>query len=563
MTDPKPIRVMIVDDHDMVRRGLAAFLKVQADLELVGEASGGEEAVHLCGQLHPDVVLMDLVMPRMDGAAATRAIRERCPEIQVIALTSFKEKELVEGALQAGAIGYLLKNISPDELADAIREAHAGRPTLAPEAAQVLIQANKLERLAQALINAPPDASTLSEVLGQHIPDMFPRCQVEIHIFPDQTVLHHRPPAPQLLGGTRGAAPDPLWEWLRTVSEAHYFLPGAMLPWGGNQTASDALVVAPIMNVESTAPVGGIYISRSQDPDSVTDLLPVIKSLAAQISSTLHSAQVYAQTLAQETVARELAMAGQIQASFLPRDLPEVAGWQLAATLEPARETSGDFYDFIPLPNGRLGIVIADVSDKGLGAALYMALSRTLFRTYATEYHTRAELVLSIANRRILSDARAGLFVTAFYGVLDPTTGTLTYCNAGHNPPYLLNAQDRDTVQTLSKTGMVLGVVEDATWKQETVHLAPGAVLLLYTDGVTDAENERGKSSSTSFFGQERLLEIAQANLGRSAQDIQDALIGEVHEFMGDAPQFDDITLVIVARDFRHELHELTRKKKN
>ena len=154
MSASNPIRVMIVDDHDMVRRGLAAFLKVQTDLELVGEANGGEEAVRLCGQLHPDVVLMDLVMPRMDGAEATRAIRERCPEIQVIALTSFKEKELVEGALQAGAIGYLLKNISSDELADAIRAAHAGRPTLAPEAAQVLIQAKKLERLAHTLINA-------------------------------------------------------------------------------------------------------------------------------------------------------------------------------------------------------------------------------------------------------------------------------------------------------------------------------------------------------------------------------------------------------------------------
>jgi len=550
MSASNPIRVMIVDDHDMVRRGLATFLKVQADLELVGEASGGEEAVRLCDQLHPDVVLMDLVMPGMDGAAATRAIRERCPEIQVIALTSFKEKELVEGALQAGAIGYLLKNISSDELANAIREAHAGRPTLAPEAAQVLIQAEKLERLARAIINAPPDASTLPKLLSEHVPDMFPHCRVEIRIFPEQTALHHCPPAPPKLGGTGGAAPDSLWEWLPTTSETHFFLPGAALPWGGRQPADEALAVAPIIDIESPEPVGGIYISRSQDPDTVADLLPVAKSLAAQISSTLHSAQVYAQTLAHETVARELAMAGQIQASFLPSELPDVAGWQLAATLKPARETSGDFYDFIPLPHGRLGIVIADVADKGMGAALYMALSQTLFRTYAAEYHTRPELVLSIANRRILSDARAGLFVTAFYGILDPTTGRLTYCNAGHNPPYLLSAQNRDTVQALSRTGMVLGVVEDTTWKKETIRLAPGDVLVLYTDGVTDAESGQG-----SFFGRERLLEIAQANLGRSAQDIQDALIAGVHQFMGDAPQFDDITLVIAVRDFCHELH--------
>jgi NarL family two-component system response regulator LiaR len=140
MSESKPIRVMLVDDHAVVRSGLGAFMMAFDDLELVAEASGGDEAVRLCQEARPDVVLMDLVMPGMDGAAATKAIRAKCPHIQVIALTSFKEEELVEGALQAGAIGYLLKNVSADELADAIRAAHAGRPTLAPEAAQALIQ---------------------------------------------------------------------------------------------------------------------------------------------------------------------------------------------------------------------------------------------------------------------------------------------------------------------------------------------------------------------------------------------------------------------------------------
>lgn len=136
-----PIRVMIVDDHAVVRSGLSAFLTIYDDLELVAAASGGAEALHLCERHHPDVILMDLVMPGMDGAAATKAIRERWPDVQVIALTSFKEDSLVQSALQAGAIGYLLKNVSADELANAIRSAHAGKPTLAPEAAEALIQA--------------------------------------------------------------------------------------------------------------------------------------------------------------------------------------------------------------------------------------------------------------------------------------------------------------------------------------------------------------------------------------------------------------------------------------
>ena len=141
MSSSLPIRVLLVDDHAMVRRGLATFLKVFDDLELAGEAASGEDAIQLCAQLLPDVVLMDMVMPEMDGVTATRAIRQQFPEVQVVALTSFKEEELIQHALQAGAIGYLLKDVSADTLAQAIRDAHAGRATLSPEAAQALAQA--------------------------------------------------------------------------------------------------------------------------------------------------------------------------------------------------------------------------------------------------------------------------------------------------------------------------------------------------------------------------------------------------------------------------------------
>ena len=140
-----PIRVLIVDDHAMVRKGLATFMKVKPDLQLVGEAANGEEAIALCDRLQPDVVLMDLLMPAMGGAEATRAIRHRWPHVQVIALTSFGEKEMVREALQAGAISYLLKNVSVDDLDAAIRAAHAGHATLAPEAVQALVQSASAE----------------------------------------------------------------------------------------------------------------------------------------------------------------------------------------------------------------------------------------------------------------------------------------------------------------------------------------------------------------------------------------------------------------------------------
>jgi two-component system, NarL family, response regulator LiaR len=136
-----PIRVMLVDDHTMVRRGLATFLKVFDDLELVGEAGDGETAVSLCGQILPDVVLMDMLMPDVDGVTATRLIRQQFPSVQVLALTSFKEEGLVQSALQAGAIGYLLKDVTAEELAQAIRAAHAGRGTLSPEVVQSMTHA--------------------------------------------------------------------------------------------------------------------------------------------------------------------------------------------------------------------------------------------------------------------------------------------------------------------------------------------------------------------------------------------------------------------------------------
>lgn len=145
METQAPIKVLLVDDHGMVRKGLLTFLNNTEDILVIGEARDGWEAVDLCERLQPDVVLMDLIMPEMGGVAATRTIHKRWPLVQVIALTSFQEKQLVQDALQAGAIGYLLKNVSGEELSQAIRSAYAGRPTLAPEAVQALIQPEQEE----------------------------------------------------------------------------------------------------------------------------------------------------------------------------------------------------------------------------------------------------------------------------------------------------------------------------------------------------------------------------------------------------------------------------------
>jgi serine phosphatase RsbU (regulator of sigma subunit) len=290
----------------------------------------------------------------------------------------------------------------------------------------------------------------------------------------------------------------------------------------------------------------------SADLERARALLREAQTLYEQMGAQRHAAwmetrmkdlmaSTYKLALVSQRDAQELARAAQVQGSFMPEEPPDIPGWELVATLEPARQTSGDFYDFIPLSNHRWGIVVADVADKGTAAALFMTTSRSLIRTYATEYEMWPEIVLSETNRRLLEDTRSGLFVTVFYAILDPANGTMIYANAGHNPPYLLgNASD---LRLLTRTGTPLGVFEQATWEQSQVQMQPGDTLVIYTDGMVDAQNE-----SEHMFGEPTLQAIVRAQGGLSAPQARDQILATVHDFVGTAPRYDDITLMVINR---------------
>lgn len=402
-------------------------------------------------------------------------------------------------------------------------------------------QLEKLEKLSRELLETIPDPSTLPVILEQHVPGMFPSGRISIWISPDVNLLKF----PTDWEGVR----DNTWEWIITQNNPSSFLEKEDLPWQTEVNDHLAMVTSPILHSESGRAIGGIVLelrtlAQPWDKKSLRNLYPAIQALSDQVSSTLQQSEVYKRSLNYQQVSQELKLAGQIQASFLPNKFPPIPGWQLAVTLLPARETSGDFFDVIELSDGRLGILIADVADKGVGSALYMALSRTLIRTYAEEYDAESEVVFFAANNRLLKDARANLFITIFYGILDPTEGTLTYCNAGHNPPYLIRKSDQGAVVSLTRTGIALGIEENSTWSSRTVVIEPGDILLLYTDGIPDTQDQDG-----DFLDDEAIIEIARKDTGQTAHGIQASIINEVQIFSNNTPQDDDITLMVLVRD--------------
>ena len=237
---------------------------------------------------------------------------------------------------------------------------------------------------------------------------------------------------------------------------------------------------------------------------------------------------------------QELDVAHTIQASFLPDGSPKIPGCSVATHWQAARQVGGDFYDFLPLGDDKWGIVIADVADKGVPAALFMAVSRTILRTVAFS-HLDPAYVLTRTNEIIAREARSDLFVTVFYGVWDPSTERFTYANAGHNPPLLL--QPDGAFQPLPGHGIALGVVPKAHMESFSTQLQPGETIIFYTDGVTDALNE-----DFGEFGLERLQIAARAAARRPAADLVETITDNIRDHTGQTPQFDDMTLIVLKR---------------
>ena len=305
-----------------------------------------------------------------------------------------------------------------------------------------------------------------------------------------------------------------------------------------------ALLWAPLKGKSSV--LGAIVLARGRDDAVFTASdQKLLMALASQAAISVENARLHQQVLDKERLEHELQLARDVQASLIPSMTPEIPGWDFAAYWQPAREVSGDFYDFITGVGDKNasqhGIVIGDVSDKGMHAALFMALTRSVVRASTTAGLSPAD-GLTQTNRLLCADSTNGMFVTLFYTQLDPVKNELVYVNAGHNPPLHYRALTKELTE-LKATGIMLGFTEMVRHKQNSVQLEPNDFLVLYTDGVTEAMNEENEQ-----FGEERLHEVLLSQRDQSPAAMMRALRDSVTVFVGNRSQSDDITVVIAKR---------------
>ncbi len=504
-----PISVILVDDHSIVRRGIKALLDTEQDIQVVGEAENGIEAVELACDIVPDVILMDLEMPKMDGIEAIQRILPSCPDIGILVLTSFTTDHRVFSAIKAGAHGYLLKDSEPEQLLNAIRRVHRREPSLHPT-------------IARKLLDELPETNTDPSLTARLTED-------EVAVL---KLLAAGRDTAEIAGGV-STSPEIVRSHVESILRK--------LRLASRTQAVLYAMQEGLASPDETAPK---YVQklldafREYDQIDVGEHIPQADGRSAGDFNLAELIDEYSE------VAEERTLAGQIQSTFLPEAVPSLQGWEIAANLLPAREISGDFYDFVQLPDGQIALVIADVTNKGMGAALFMALSRTLVRTYAMQHPQDPHLVLRDVNRRILDDTHGGPYVTLLYVVIDPANGDLKYASAGHPPGYVLRDSAASELDDLPRTGPPLGAYEEATWESGNLTLAPGDVLLLYTDGIPEAQN-----AAREFFGAEQLEAAVLENRNRPVGIAVQSLLNRVQRFAGDAPRSDDITVIGVARD--------------
>ncbi len=302
-------------------------------------------------------------------------------------------------------------------------------------------------------------------------------------------------------------------------------------------------LVVPIQHEERRLGVLAVADKETRD-GTVADFTPsdarLLMLFASQAATAVETARLHREAVEKERLDRELELAAAIQREILPREIPQFPGVSIAAESLSTRQVGGDYFDFFPLSGDRFAFVVADVSGKGVPAALLVSTLASAIHLQIEDARTPAELILRV-HRHLYRFSRARKFATLFFGLMETATGRLTYVSAGHNPALLVRPSGR--VELLEATGRPVGMFWESTWSESSAQLAKGDRLCVYTDGITEAQNEAGED-----FGVPRLREILVGSGGEPVAGTARRILEDVVAFAGAAPQYDDQTLVLLAR---------------
>jgi len=284
--------------------------------------------------------------------------------------------------------------------------------------------------------------------------------------------------------------------------------------------------------------IGHISLFNKRDSDFTPEDQRLLSIIAIQTSQTIENARLYQEERKLLALEEDQKAARRIQQSLLPKENPVIQGIDIFGRTIPAKQVGGDYYDFVRIDDSHLGIVIADVAGKGTPAALLMSNLQATLRGQALVNRSVKDTVAKV-NFTLSKFMDMGKFISLFYGIMDIQNKSFTYTNAGHNYPFLLDKDDN--TRKLEKGGVVLGTFDDFTYEEETVQLKPGDLMLLYTDGITEATNDKDE-----MFEEDRLLKLLKANRKSSAKEISQKIVDQVFSFQADQPQGDDLTLVLI-----------------
>jgi len=544
-----PHTALVVDDEPDVVQSLHDLLRL--DYRVLGVTSG-RDALEVLRRDKVEVILTDQRMPDMSGIELLRRVRDEFPDTMRLLMTGYGELQTVVDAINVGSVyRYIPKPWEPLELQSIVQSACQCHE-LNRQRQQLAIQVSsgkdraELQRL-RALLSSRRDLANVLQVVARRIVKVLEAKACEIYL---------APPA----GGNfvlRAAASVPPYE--NALRAAH--LPDAAVlqqTFAADATlcGTDLLGVTGLRAV--TRPLGaagqhavfvplsfkgvreGVLVLRLKPGMELPGAaLALLETMAAEIAAALIDARLHAEVAHVAHMRRALALAEQVQRQMMPQGPPNVPDFDIATVYRPSEMLAGDFYDFIDLPPGNLGIVVCDVIDKGVRASLLMAAVRASLRAHAVNVYDMRS-VMGKVNRDFCAEVRDGDFATMFYGVLNYMTRCLTFSGAGHCPA-LLCQQGR--IVELNSGGTVLGIDPEACFLLDHVLLEPGDVVLIYTDGLVESTNATG-----GFFGYQR-LRSALANAvqqGASAEGIAHGIINEVEAFAGVQAPSDDRTLVVI-----------------